>query len=79
MVHRVHDVKNWDEFQVISFKPKDFGEYDVDIKIEYCGVCASDVRSTYAIYSAVPNSTHIGAYNHGRVGKSNHCIILLYS
>ena len=72
-------MNNWSEFQLISFKPKGFGEYDVDIKIEYCGVCASDVRFMYAIYSPVPNSMHIGAYSHGRMGKSNPCIISLYS
>lgn len=28
-----------------QFKPKPFGEWDVDIKIENCGVCGSDVHT----------------------------------
>lgn len=29
----------------LQFKPKPFGERDVDIKIEACGVCGSDVHT----------------------------------
>lgn len=29
----------------IQFKPKPFEEYDIDIKIEACGVCGSDVHT----------------------------------
>lgn len=43
--YAVHDTKDWDKFQVIDFKPKEQGDHDVDIKIEYCGVCASDVHT----------------------------------
>ncbi|KAF8639289.1 hypothetical protein AX17_001600 [Amanita inopinata Kibby_2008] len=43
--YAIHDTKHWDEFQVIDFKPKEPGDYDIDIKIEYCGVCASDVHT----------------------------------
>ncbi|KAF8153810.1 chaperonin 10-like protein [Crassisporium funariophilum] len=43
--YAIHDTKNWDKFDVIDFKPKQFGDYDIDIKIEYCGVCGSDVHS----------------------------------
>lgn len=42
---RIHDTKKWKEFEVIDFKPKQFGDYDIDAKIEYCGVCGSDVCS----------------------------------
>jgi hypothetical protein len=40
----IHDTKKWNEFKLIEFQPKAFEDYDVDIKIEYCGVCGSDVR-----------------------------------
>lgn len=40
----IHDKKDWDQFQIIDFKPKQPGDYDIDIKIQYCGVCGSDVR-----------------------------------
>lgn len=42
---RVHDVKKWTEFALIEFEPKPFEDYDIDIKIEYCGVCGSDVST----------------------------------
>lgn len=29
----------------LQFKPKKFGDHDVDIKIECCGVCGSDVHT----------------------------------
>lgn len=29
----------------LQFKPKPFEDYDVDIKIQACGVCASDVHT----------------------------------
>ncbi|KAF4119289.1 alcohol dehydrogenase (NADP+) [Geosmithia morbida] len=32
----------WLDFEKNSFVPRPFGDYDVDVKIECCGVCASD-------------------------------------
>lgn len=43
MEYSVHDTKNWTNFKVIEFEPKPFEDYDIDIQIEYCGVCGSDV------------------------------------
>ena len=34
-----------DDFKLISFEPKAFESFDVDVKIEYCGVCSSDVHT----------------------------------
>jgi hypothetical protein len=42
----VHDTQKWDQFKVIDFKPKAPEDYDIDVKIEYCGICGSDVRSS---------------------------------
>lgn len=39
------DHANLDEFKVISFEPKRFESFDIDIKIEVCGVCSSDVHT----------------------------------
>lgn len=33
------------EFHKRFFKLKPFGDYDVDVKIEACGVCGSDVHT----------------------------------
>lgn len=35
----------WKEFKKNEFQPKPFGDYDVDIKIMACGVCASDLHT----------------------------------
>ncbi|KAG6846477.1 hypothetical protein H0H93_013715, partial [Arthromyces matolae] len=40
--YAIHDTKHWDKFEVIDFKPKTAGDYDIDIKVEFCGVCGSD-------------------------------------
>lgn len=39
--YAVHDTSKWTEFKVIDFQPKTADEYDVDIAIEYCGICGS--------------------------------------
>jgi hypothetical protein len=39
--YAVHDTSKWTEFKVIDFKPKTADEYDVDIAIQYCGICGS--------------------------------------
>ncbi|KAF5378571.1 hypothetical protein D9615_007128 [Tricholomella constricta] len=43
--YAIRDTKHWDSFEVIDFNPKQFEDYDIDIKIEYCGVCGSDVHT----------------------------------
>lgn len=43
--YAIHDIKKWNDFKLIDFQPKAFEDYDVDIKIEYCGVCGSDVHT----------------------------------
>ncbi|KAG7925894.1 hypothetical protein KL925_003656 [Ogataea polymorpha] len=41
----VTDTNNWSTVSKIEFKPKPFGEYDVDICIHACGICGSDVHT----------------------------------
>ncbi|KAK3368658.1 chaperonin 10-like protein [Podospora didyma] len=42
---QVNGPETWLEFNKNEFQPKPFGDYDVDIKIECCGVCGSDVHT----------------------------------
>ncbi|KAN0114805.1 putative NADP-dependent alcohol dehydrogenase 6 [Hyaloscypha variabilis] len=42
---QIEDPKHWTEFKLNELKPKPFGDYDVDIKIQACGVCASDLHT----------------------------------
>ncbi|KAH0579511.1 hypothetical protein H2248_002366 [Termitomyces sp. 'cryptogamus'] len=43
--YAIHDTEKWDKFEVIDFEPKRAEDYDIDIKIEFCGVCGSDVHT----------------------------------
>ena len=45
----IQDTKNWTDFKVIDFQPKEASDYDIDVKIEFCGVCGSDVRFLYSL------------------------------
>lgn len=40
--------KTWNEFKKHELKPKPFGDNDVDVQIEACGVCGSDVQVSLA-------------------------------
>lgn len=42
---QIEDPKKWTEFHLNDLKPKPFDDYDVDIKILACGVCASDLHT----------------------------------
>jgi alcohol dehydrogenase (NADP+) len=42
---QIEDPKKWTEFKLNELTPKPFGDYDVDIKILACGVCASDLHT----------------------------------
>lgn len=38
---------------MIDFKPKPPGDYDVDLKVEYCGVCGSDVSDSVQLFDSI--------------------------
>lgn len=42
---QVNGPDTWLEFHKNEFQPKPFGDHDVDVKIECCGVCGSDVHT----------------------------------
>ncbi|POY73547.1 hypothetical protein BMF94_3485 [Rhodotorula taiwanensis] len=43
--YAIKDEKKWTEFEVIDFEPMAWREDLIDIEIEYCGVCSSDVHT----------------------------------
>jgi alcohol dehydrogenase (NADP+) len=43
--YAIKDIKNWDKLELIDFKPKEQGDFDVDVKIQFCGVCGSDLHT----------------------------------
>lgn len=57
---------NWLEFDKNSWDPRPFGDYDVDLKIECCGVCASDMHTISGDWGGCPYPLAVG---HEIVGK----------
>ncbi|KAM0790296.1 hypothetical protein ACM66B_005597 [Microbotryomycetes sp. NB124-2] len=43
--YAIHDVDKPTTFKVVDFKPKTPGDYDIDIAVNCCGICASDVHT----------------------------------
>lgn len=41
----VLDFENWPEAKSFTYKPQPLRDYDVDIKIECCGICGSDIHA----------------------------------
>ncbi|KIW12846.1 hypothetical protein PV08_08033 [Exophiala spinifera] len=56
----ISDQKKWTEFKKQEFTPKKFGDHDIDIKIECCGVCGSDVHSINGGWGEVPLPICVG-------------------
>ncbi|ODQ80981.1 hypothetical protein BABINDRAFT_160405 [Babjeviella inositovora NRRL Y-12698] len=44
--YAIHDTQKWSEAKLIDFVPKTFESHDIDIEIQACGVCGSDVHQT---------------------------------
>jgi alcohol dehydrogenase (NADP+) len=65
---QVHGPETWLEFHKNEFQPKPFGDYDVDIKIECCGVCASDVHTISGGWGKQHYPLAVG---HGRAGPAD--------
>ncbi|KAF4313011.1 hypothetical protein SLS57_007349 [Botryosphaeria dothidea] len=66
----VTDIKNWSKFTKQEFKLKPFGDRDVDIAIDACGVCASDVHTiTGGWGSDIPLPLCVGHEIIGKVVK----------
>lgn len=63
----VTDTKKWSDFKKQEFKAKKFNDRDVDIKIECCGVCGSDVHSITGGWGDVPLPLCVG---HEVIGKA---------
>ncbi|KIY04144.1 uncharacterized protein Z520_00836 [Fonsecaea multimorphosa CBS 102226] len=64
--------EKWQEFSKQPLKAKQFGDRDVDIEIECCGVCGSDVHTITGGWGSVPLPLCVGHEIVGhavRVGK----------
>ena len=58
--------EKWNDFQEATWDQRPFGDYDVDVQIECCGVCASDRHKICGDWSGCPYPLAVG---HEIVGK----------
>jgi len=65
----INELGKYKEFKKQEFKPKKFGDNDVDIKIECCGVCGSDVHTITGGWGDAPTPICVGHEVVGRVVK----------
>ncbi|RMZ85563.1 hypothetical protein DV737_g593, partial [Chaetothyriales sp. CBS 132003] len=56
----ISDQKKWTEFKKQEIKPKKFGDNDIDIKIECCGVCGSDLHTINGGWGEAPLPICVG-------------------
>ncbi|KAK5170032.1 hypothetical protein LTR04_005085 [Oleoguttula sp. CCFEE 6159] len=65
----VESQKNWQQFKKQEFKLKPFEDRDIDIAIDACGVCGSDVHSITGGWGEVPLPLCVGHEVIGRAIK----------
>jgi len=70
--------ENWLDFQKGSWKPRPFGDYDVDVKIECCGVCATDVHVARQDWGETPYPLVVGHEIVGRVIRTGPKVTLVH-
>ncbi|KAJ2973067.1 hypothetical protein NUW58_g9035 [Xylaria curta] len=65
----INEIGKHQDFKKQSFKPKKFGDNDIDIKIEACGVCGSDVHTVTGGWGDAPAPLCVGHEIVGRAVK----------
>ncbi|KAL8904634.1 MAG: hypothetical protein Q9171_006980 [Xanthocarpia ochracea] len=63
----VQSQDDWTNFKKQEFKPKKFQERDIDIEVECCGVCGSDVHTITGGWGEAPMPLCVG---HEVIGKA---------
>ncbi|CAP66542.1 uncharacterized protein PODANS_4_9480 [Podospora anserina S mat+] len=63
----VDSPKTWNQYHLANLKPKPFGDNDVDVEIECCGVCGSDVHTVTGGWGEFEGPLCVG---HEVVGKA---------
>lgn len=65
----ITDQKNWTDFKKQEFKLKQFEDRDIDIAIDACGVCGSDVHTINGGWGEAPMPICVGHEVVGRAVK----------
>ncbi|KAI2631276.1 alcohol dehydrogenase [Xylaria nigripes] len=63
----INELGKYQDFKKQSFKPKKFDQHDIDIQIECCGVCGSDVHTVTGGWGDAPTPICVG---HEIIGKA---------
>lgn len=63
----VDSPKTWNKFHQLDLKPKPFGDHDIDVEIDACGVCGSDVHTVTGGWGEFPGPLCVG---HEVVGRA---------
>ena len=63
----IEDQKKWSDFKRLPITPKKFEDNDIDIQIEACGVCGSDVHTITGGWGECPLPICVG---HEVIGKA---------
>lgn len=58
----ITDPKDWDSPKLTSYEPKHFGPHDVDIEVECCGICATELFCLKNQWSSEPLACLSSAY-----------------
>ncbi|CCK69763.1 NAD(P)-dependent alcohol dehydrogenase KNAG_0D00110 [Huiozyma naganishii CBS 8797] len=65
----VLDHKDWKNAKKVEYEPKVFGDRDIDVKIECCGVCGSDVHCASGHWGDIAKPLIVGHEIVGHVVK----------
>ncbi|CCF59787.1 hypothetical protein KAFR_0H03770 [Kazachstania africana CBS 2517] len=63
------DTKDWTHPKRVTYEPKAFGPHDVDIEIECCGVCGSDIHTAASHWRELRDKMVVGHEIVGRIVK----------
>ncbi|TID29207.1 hypothetical protein CANINC_002092 [Pichia inconspicua] len=65
----IQNSKEWNKPKLITYKPKKFTDFDVDIEIECCGLCGSDIMTAKGGDHGWGNITYPQVVGHEIIGK----------
>lgn len=65
----VQDYNDWKNPKKIQFKAKTFNDHNIQIKVECCGVCGSDIHAASGHWGNIPTPLVVGHEIVGRVVK----------
>ena len=66
---RAQSHQDWSTFKKESWKPKQWEDRDVDVKIDACGICGSDVHTITGGWGDAPMPLCVGHEVIGKVVK----------